>query len=59
MIKRAVENKLKKLSKQYPVVIITGPRQSGKTTGSTGSGVTKMAKIPEKAIKSYRAKLVI
>jgi len=32
MIKRAVEPKLKKLAKQYPVITITGPRQSGKTT---------------------------
>jgi len=32
MIKRLVEAKLIKLSKEYPVVTITGPRQSGKTT---------------------------
>lgn len=32
MIKRALENKLKKAATQYPVVTLTGPRQSGKTT---------------------------
>jgi hypothetical protein len=32
MIKRNIEPALKNLSKQYPVVTITGPRQSGKTT---------------------------
>ena len=32
MIKRDIEPVLKKLSNQYPVVTITGPRQSGKTT---------------------------
>ncbi|MBW2738893.1 MAG: AAA family ATPase [Deltaproteobacteria bacterium] len=32
MIKRALEKKLKKAATQYPVVILTGPRQSGKTT---------------------------
>ncbi len=32
MIKRALEEKLLKYSKQYPVVALTGPRQSGKTT---------------------------
>ena len=32
MIKRKIESVLKKLSKQYPVITITGPRQSGKTT---------------------------
>ena len=32
MIKRAVESKLLKLARKYPVVTITGPRQSGKTT---------------------------
>jgi predicted AAA+ superfamily ATPase len=32
MIKRDIEPVLKELSKQYPVVTITGPRQSGKTT---------------------------
>ncbi|KAA0259106.1 ATP-binding protein [Deferribacter autotrophicus] len=32
MIKRHIEPVLKKLSEQYPVVTITGPRQSGKTT---------------------------
>ncbi len=31
-IKRNVEKKLLKFAKQYPVVTITGPRQSGKTT---------------------------
>lgn len=31
-IKRNAEEKLKKFAKQYPVVTITGPRQSGKTT---------------------------
>jgi len=32
MINRAVEKKLGQLSKKYPVITITGPRQSGKTT---------------------------
>ena len=32
MIKQALEDKLKKAATQYPVVTLTGPRQSGKTT---------------------------
>ncbi len=32
MIKRKLEVRLKGLAKQYPVVTVTGPRQSGKTT---------------------------
>lgn len=32
MIKRTLEKKLKNAAKQFPVVTITGPRQSGKTT---------------------------
>ena len=32
MIKRILEEKLKALSRQFPVVTLTGPRQSGKTT---------------------------
>ncbi|MBI4699471.1 MAG: ATP-binding protein [Nitrospirae bacterium] len=32
MIDRAIEPVLKALSRQYPVITITGPRQSGKTT---------------------------
>lgn len=32
MIKRLLEKKLKQGAKQYPVVLLTGPRQSGKTT---------------------------
>lgn len=32
MIKRALTSKIKKLSSLYPVIAITGPRQSGKTT---------------------------
>ena len=32
MLKRTLANKLKKAAKQYPVVTLTGPRQSGKTT---------------------------
>lgn len=31
-IKRLISGKIKEFSKQYPVVAITGPRQSGKTT---------------------------
>ncbi|MEY3513917.1 MAG: hypothetical protein RL420_940, partial [Pseudomonadota bacterium] len=31
MIKRDIVPVLKKLASQYPVVTITGPRQSGKT----------------------------
>lgn len=32
MIKRETESLLKRLSSQYPIVTVTGPRQSGKTT---------------------------
>lgn len=32
MIRREIETEVKSLAKQYPVVMITGPRQSGKTT---------------------------
>ncbi|WP_045210579.1 hypothetical protein [Desulfonatronovibrio magnus] len=32
MIKRTLERKLKELAGYYPVVLITEPRQSGKTT---------------------------
>lgn len=32
MIKRSIAPKIKKLSSLYPVIAITGPRQSGKTT---------------------------
>jgi len=32
MIYREISNKIIKFAKQYPVVTITGPRQSGKTT---------------------------
>ena len=32
MLKRALAKKLKNAAKQYPVVTLTGPRQSGKTT---------------------------
>jgi len=32
MLKRTLAKKLKKAAKQYPVVTLTGPRQSGKTT---------------------------
>ncbi|MBF0407500.1 MAG: ATP-binding protein [Candidatus Riflebacteria bacterium] len=32
MIKRILETRLKEVSRQYPVVTLTGPRQSGKTT---------------------------
>ena len=32
MIQRTLEKKLKKAAQQYPVVTLTGPRQSGKTT---------------------------
>ena len=32
MIKRELASKLETLSRQYPVVTVTGPRQSGKTT---------------------------
>ena len=32
MIPRKISNKLSDLSIKYPVVAITGPRQSGKTT---------------------------
>ncbi len=32
MIKREASETLKRLSEQFPVVAITGPRKSGKTT---------------------------
>lgn len=32
MIKRALTDKIISLARQFPVVSITGPRQSGKTT---------------------------
>ena len=32
VIKREISNKLKELAHKYPVVLVTGPRQSGKTT---------------------------
>ena len=32
MIPRACEPYLRKIASQFPVVLITGPRQSGKTT---------------------------
>ncbi len=35
MIKRETESLLKRLSSQYPIVTVTGPRQSGKTTLTT------------------------
>jgi len=35
MIRRTIESKLLSLAGQYPVITVTGPRQSGKTTVST------------------------
>ena len=32
MIPRAISGKIEQLSKKFPVITITGPRQSGKTT---------------------------
>lgn len=32
MIKRKIENTIRKLIKNYPIITLTGPRQSGKTT---------------------------
>ena len=32
MIRRHLEQKLRSAAEQYPVVLLTGPRQSGKTT---------------------------
>ena len=32
MIQRHLERKLRSAAEQYPVVLLTGPRQSGKTT---------------------------
>ena len=32
MIKRTLEHKIKDALKSFPVVLVTGPRQSGKTT---------------------------
>ena len=31
-IKRSLERVLKKAAKEFPAVVLTGPRQSGKTT---------------------------
>ncbi len=31
-VNRSIENKLKKAARQFPALIVTGPRQSGKTT---------------------------
>ena len=31
-IKRSIENQLSKLSESFPVIMVTGPRQVGKTT---------------------------
>ena len=45
MIRRNIEKRLLKLAKQYPVLTLTGPRQSGKTT------LCKMA-LPDKAYVS-------
>jgi len=32
MIRRTIEATLENVARQYPVVTLTGPRQSGKTT---------------------------
>lgn len=48
MIKRHIERKLLKFVKQYPVVMLTGPRQSGKTT------LCKMA-LPDKPYVSLES----
>jgi predicted AAA+ superfamily ATPase len=48
MIKRHVEQKLLKFIKQYPVLMLTGPRQSGKTT------LCKMA-LPDKPYVSLES----
>lgn len=32
MIKRQIQNKIEELIEKYPIIVITGPRQSGKTT---------------------------
>lgn len=32
MITRAIEESIRKMSRQYPVILVQGPRQSGKTT---------------------------
>jgi predicted AAA+ superfamily ATPase len=32
MIKRTLESTLHRMARQYPVITLTGPRQSGKTT---------------------------
>jgi predicted AAA+ superfamily ATPase len=32
MIKRVIEDKIIQLSEKFPVISVTGPRQSGKTT---------------------------
>jgi predicted AAA+ superfamily ATPase len=34
-LKRVIEEEVIAMAKQYPVITITGPRQSGKTTGQT------------------------
>ena len=32
MIERAISNKIRQLSEKFPIVTVTGPRQSGKST---------------------------
>ncbi|MBO4441696.1 AAA family ATPase, partial [bacterium] len=46
MIERKAEKTLKRLASQFPVVAVTGPRQSGKTT------LAKMV-FPEKKYISF------
>lgn len=41
MVSRTIEGKLLSLSRQYPVITITGPPQSGKTTQTLNSGLFK------------------
>ena len=51
MITRAIESELRLLKEEYPVLAITGPRQSGKTT------LAKMV-FPEKPYLSFEDPLV-
>ncbi len=32
MVKREIEGAMKQLAEKYPIIALTGPRQSGKTT---------------------------